>query len=71
MTGIEADLLERLRRLPPHRVAEVVDFVEFLAARESSASAAQRLTNELRLDSLNLPPICADAIMESAQTARP
>ncbi len=71
MTGIESELLERLRKLPPHRVAEVVDFVEFLAARESSASAAQRFTDELRLDSLNLPPICADAILESAQVVRP
>lgn len=71
MTGIESELLKRLRKLPPHRVAEVVDFVEFLVARESSANAAQRFTHELRLDSLNLPPICADAILESAQILRP
>jgi hypothetical protein len=70
MTGIESELLTRLRKLPPHRVAEVVDFVEFLVARESRASAAQRFTDELLIDSLNLPPICADAILESAQGIR-
>lgn len=70
MTGIESELLARLRKLPPHRVAEVVDFVEFLAARESHAGAAQRFTDELRFDSLNLPPICADAILDSAKAVR-
>ena len=44
MTTIEAQLIERLKQLPPNRVAEVVDFVEFLAAREERAAAAQRLT---------------------------
>jgi hypothetical protein len=34
MTAIESRLLERLKQLPPGRVAEVVDFVEFLASRE-------------------------------------
>jgi len=71
MTGIESELLARLKKLPPHRVAEVVDFVEFLVARENGASMARRFTDELRLDSLNLPPICADAILERAQTVRP
>ena len=70
MTGIESELLARLRKLPPHRVAEVVDFVDFLVAREGRASAAQRFTDELLLDSLNLPPICADAILDSAQAMR-
>lgn len=44
MTAIESQLIERLKKLPPNRVAEVVDFVEFLAAREERAAAAQRLT---------------------------
>jgi len=67
MTGLESELLARLRKLPPHRVAEVVDFVDFLIARESRPSAARRFTDDLRLDSLNLPPICADAILDSPQ----
>ena len=30
---IDTQLLERIHRLPPDKQAEVVDFVEFLAAR--------------------------------------
>ena len=71
MTAIEAQLLERLKKLPPSRVAEVVDFVEFLASREERAAAAQRLTEGLaRLDALRLPTIAEDEIEEEIQAAR-
>ncbi len=40
MTAIEAQLIERLKKLPPSRVAEVVDLVEFLASREERTAAA-------------------------------
>lgn len=71
MTAIEAQLIERLKKLPPSRVAEVVDFVEFLASREERAAAAQRLTEGLaRLDALNLPPISEDEIEDKIQAAR-
>jgi hypothetical protein len=71
MTAIESQLMERLKKLPPSRVAEVVDFVEFLAAREERAAAAQRLTDGLaRLDALNLPPISEDEVEEEVQAAR-
>jgi len=71
MTAIEARLIERLKTLPPSRVAEVVDFVEFLAAREERAAAAQRLTDGLaRLDALNLPPVIEDEVEDEVQAAR-
>ena len=71
MTAIESQLLERLKKLPPNRVAEVVDFVEFLASREERAAAAQRLTEGLaRLDALNLPPASEDEVEEEVQAAR-
>jgi hypothetical protein len=71
MTAIESQLLERLKKLPPSRVAEVVDFVEFLAAREERAAAAQRLTEGLaRLDALNLPPVSEDEVDDEVQAAR-
>jgi hypothetical protein len=38
MTAIESRLLERLKQLPPARVAQVLDFVEFLIARERAAA---------------------------------
>jgi hypothetical protein len=70
MTVIEAQLIERLKKLPPNRVAEGVDFVEFLAAREERA-AAQRLTQGLaRLDALSLPPISEDEVEDEVQAAR-
>ena len=40
MTAIEMQLIERLKKLPPAKVAEVVDFVEFLAAKEERMAAA-------------------------------
>ena len=47
MTAIEVQLIARLKKLPPSRVAEVVDFVEFLTQREERATAAQRLMQGL------------------------
>ena len=71
MTTIESQLIERLKKLPPSRIAEVVDFVEFLASREERAGAAQRLTEGLaRLDALNLPAITEDEVEEEVQAAR-
>ena len=71
MTAIESKLIERLKQLPPSRVAEVVDFVEFLTAREERAAAAQRLTEGLaRLDALNLPLLSEDEIEEEIQASR-
>jgi hypothetical protein len=71
MTAMEAQLLERLKKLPPSRVAEVADFVGFLAAREERAAAAQRLSDGLaRLDALNLPPITEDEVDDEIRAAR-
>lgn len=71
MTALESRLMERLKVLPPERVAEVVDFVEFLASRVQRGEAAQRLSNAMaRLDALNLPPISDDEIEDEVQAAR-
>jgi len=71
MTAIETRLIDRLKKLPPTRVAEVVDFVEFLAAREERAAAAQRLGDGLaRLDALNLPQLTEDEIEAEVQASR-
>ena len=71
MTAIEAKLLEKLKRLPPDRQAEVVDFVEFLAVREERAVAAQRLGEGLaRIDALDLPPVSEDEVEVEVQAAR-
>lgn len=71
MTAIESKLIERLKKLPPNRLAEVVDFVDFLAAREERAAAGQRLTEGLaRLDALNLPPISEEEVEDEVQASR-
>lgn len=71
MTAIEAQLIEWLKKLPPARVAEVVDFVEFLGAREERTAAARRLTDGLaRLDALNLPPVSEDEVDAEIQASR-
>jgi len=47
-TEINAEgLMQRIQTLPPERVAEVVDFVEFLAVRVQRSAAAQRLTDAM------------------------
>lgn len=40
MTAAEQMLIDKIKQLPPQRVAEVEDFVDFLRAREGE----QRLT---------------------------
>lgn len=71
MKTIEAQLIERLKKLPPSRVAEVVDFVEFLAAREERGAAGRRIDEGLaRLDALDLPAISEDEVADEVQAAR-
>ena len=71
MTAIEAQLIERLKKLRPSRVAEVADFVDCLSQREERAAAARRLTQGLaRLDALNLPPISEDEVEAEVQASR-
>lgn len=41
MTAIEPALIEKLKQLPPHKVAEVEDFVDFLRAREDDRRLTQ------------------------------
>lgn len=37
-------LMEKIQALPPERIAEVEDFVEFLAAREQDRALARAVT---------------------------
>ena len=71
MTVIESRLMERLKKLPPSRVAEVYNFIDFLASQEGRSAAAQRLTEGLaRIDALGLPAISEDEVEEEVQAAR-
>jgi len=71
MAAIEPMLIEKLQNLPPQRLAEVKDFVEFLSAREERAAAGMRLGESLsKLDALNLPPLSDEEIAAEIQAAR-
>ncbi|MFA7267887.1 MAG: hypothetical protein WC073_00950 [Sterolibacterium sp.] len=71
MSVIEPTLIEKLQKLLPQRLAEVKDFVEFLAAREERAAVGARLGESLdRLDALNLPPLSDEEIAAEIQAAR-
>ena len=71
MPAIDPALIDKLQRLPPQRLAEVRDFVEFLADREERAAAGARLGKSLeRLDGLALPPLSDQDIEAEIQAAR-
>ena len=71
MSTVDPTLILKLQKLPPQRLAEVADFVEFLAVREARAEAGARLGESLaKLDALNLPPLSDDEIEAEIQTAR-
>jgi hypothetical protein len=71
MSATEKALIEKIKQLPPQRLAEVEDFVDFLRSREERATAGARLGESLaRLDALNLPPLSDDEIAAEIQTAR-
>jgi len=66
-------LLEKLKTLPPQRLAEVEDFVDFLKGRDEPARAAasRRLGEAMaRLDALDLAPLTADEVQAEIQAAR-
>ncbi|HEY4697451.1 MAG TPA: DUF2281 domain-containing protein [Gallionella sp.] len=71
MNAIAPTLIQKLQELPPQRLAEVEDFVEFLAVREMRSAAGARLGESLaKLDALNLPQISDDEINVEIQAAR-
>jgi hypothetical protein len=72
-TQPEKTLLEKLKTLPPTRLAEVEDFVDFLKAREERTrdEAAQRLGEAFaKLDALNVPPLTSEEVQAEIDAAR-
>lgn len=73
MSSPAVELFEKLKTLPPQRLAEVADFVDFLKAREEKlrAEAGSRLGEAMaKLDALNLPPMSAEEIQVEVRAAR-
>jgi hypothetical protein len=66
-------LIEKLKELPPERMAEVEDFVDFLRAREEEArdAAAARLGEAMaRLAALQVPPMSEEEVQVEIDAAR-
>ena len=71
MNAIAPKLIQKLQQLPQQRLAEVEDFVEFLAARELRSATGVRLGESFsKLDELNLPPLSDEEIDAEIQAAR-
>lgn len=69
----EKTLLEKLKTLPPTRLAEVEDFVDFLKGREEQTrdEAARRLGEAFeKLDALNAPPMTSEEVQAEIDAAR-
>jgi hypothetical protein len=66
-------LIEKLKSLPPERVAEVEDFVDFLRTRDEGLrdAAAERLGEAMaRLAEVALPPMSEDEVQAEIDAAR-
>lgn len=71
MATIEPNLIQKLQELSAQRLAEVADFVEFLAVREARTKAGAQLGESLaKLDALNAPPLSNEDIEAEIQSAR-
>lgn len=66
-------LIDKLERLPPERQAEVADFVDFLAQRDTQdrSAAARRLGQAFkRLDALDEAPPSSEEIQAEIDATR-
>ena len=71
MATVTPALIEKLQKLPPQRIAQVEDFIEFLAIRETRLSAGKSLGETFsKLDALNLPPLTEEEIKAEIQLSR-
>ena len=71
MTTTEQALLSRIRSLSPQQVAEVEDFVEFLATKSSRHAALDRLlTIAPALEAAGVAPMSQEEIVAEVKAAR-
>ncbi|TXI76789.1 MAG: DUF2281 domain-containing protein [Dokdonella sp.] len=68
---VEQSLMSKIRTLSPHQVAEVEDFVEFLAAKARKRSALDRLLSIVpALQAAGAEEISEDEIAAEVDAAR-
>jgi hypothetical protein len=70
-TTVEQNLISRIRRLSPQQVAEVEDFVDFLAAKFTKRTAFDRLLAMApALEAAGVEPMSEDEIAAEVKAAR-
>lgn len=68
---VEQSLISKIRTLSPQQVAEVEDFVEFLAAKSSKRAAIDRLLAIApALEAAGVEPMSEDEIAAEVKAAR-
>ncbi len=68
---VEQSLISRIRTLLPQQVAEVEDFVEFLAAKSNKRAAIERLLAIApALEAAGVQPMSEDEIAAEVKAAR-
>lgn len=68
---VEQSLMSKIRALSPQQVAEVVDFVEFLAAKAAKRAAFDRLLAIApALEAAGVEPMTEDEIAAEVKAAR-
>ena len=64
-------LIEKIEALPPERLAEVEDFVDFLTAKSRRLAAMDRLlTVAPALEAAGAPPITEDEVQAEVDAVR-
>ncbi len=64
-------LYKKLQQLPPQRLAEVEDFVDFLARKETRRAALDRLLEIApALEAAGIPPMSMEEINAEVEAAR-
>jgi hypothetical protein len=70
-TTVEQALMSKIRTLSPQQLAEVDDFVEFLAARSKKSAALDRLLAIApALEAAGIEPMSEDEIAAEIKAAR-
>lgn len=71
MSVIDPTLLEKLQKLPPQKLAEVVDFVDFLAHKEARRAALDGLLAIApALEAAGVAPMSDEEIAEEIAAVR-
>ncbi len=71
MSAIEATLIEKLKLLPPQKLAEVEDFVDFIARKEARRAAFDRLLAVApALEAAGMPRMTEEEIAAEIAAAR-